>query len=536
MKYCHIAVVSCLLLFLCLTSTLATGAGQQPLDVAQIELIPLIPTANDNISIRISGEWANSCVPQGPRSSLQGDQIQIITSNPGQGCGQAVTSWNHTLSIGKLPVGFFKVTVTHSSATGTKVIGTRSFSVLPPGVGLQFYPLPQPVRLLDTRPGQTACFAPGAPLGNNVILTQQATGACTGIPADAQAIVGNTTVVNSPTISTGFNFITLYQSEAPLPTVSNLNFIENQIVPNWFTARLGSDGAFKIYSRAATHFIVDITGYYAPPRIGGMYYHPLPAPVRIFDSRPGFFACDAPGAPLSAGGTRTVMAQGFCFGGTIPHNAKAIAGNATVVNFNSSGQHYITLYPFGQQQPNVSNLNFSDNQIVPNWFTVGLSPDGKFNIYSEGSTDFVVDVSGYFSEDPFDVNGPGLLFKPLMTPVRLFDTRPGQSACQAPGAPLPDNNTISLPATGICLSETIPASAKAIEGNATVVNFISTGFHWITFYPCDVQMPNASNLNFRDNQIVPNWFVGKLTSVGTFCIFSHAATHFIVDVSGYYDL
>jgi hypothetical protein len=362
-------------------------------------------------------------------------------------------------------------------------------------------------------------------------------GACTGIPAEAQAIVGNATVVNSPTISWGLNWVTLYSSDAQQPNASNLNFTEEQIVPNGFTVKLGTDGAFNIYSRAATHFIVDVTGYYAPPSpFGGLYYHPLSAPVRLFDTRSGQLACDAPGIPLADDDTRTVTAHGFCLGATIPHNAKAIVGNATVVNSISGGANWITLYPFGTEQPNVSNLNYTEDQIVPNWFTVGLSSDGKFNVYSAASTDFIVDVAGYFSEDPLDVNGPGLLFKPLRTPVRLLDTRPGESACHAPGAPLPNDNTISLQATGICFSETIPATAKAVEGNATVVNFISTGFDWITLYPCGVLQPNTSNLNFTADQIVPNWFVTKLSPEGRFCIYSRGATHFIVDVSGYFAL
>ncbi len=536
MKYCYLAVAAILLLFLRLGFPPATALGQQPSSmIAQIGVLPASPTTNDNISIKISGEWPNACTPGDPRVSRTDDQIIIATSNPGQSCGQASTPWSHTVSIGKLPKGFYKVRVTHSLPTGSSNLGTRIFSVTSV-VGLLFHPLPSPVRLLDTRPGQPSCFNPGVSLGNAAILTQQVRGACTGIPAHAEAIVGNATIVNSPTISSGFNWITLFPSDAPQPNSSNLNFTNNQIVPNWFTVRLGPDGAFNIFSQAATDLIVDITGYYAPPHITlpGMYYHPLPSPVRLFDSRPGQVACDAPGTPLSAGGTRAVLAQGICAGGAIPSTAKAIVGNATVVNSGSTGDNFITLFPFGEQQPGVSNLNFRENQIVPNWFTVGLSHNGKFNIFSTGSTDFIVDVSGYFSEDPLDDNGPGLLFRPLMTPVRLFDTRPGESACQAPGAPLPDNNTISLPAPGVCFTETIPTTARVIEGNATVVNFISTGFNWITFFPCGVQQPLASNLNFTENQIVPNWFAGTLDNLGNICIFSRASTHFIMDISGYF--
>ncbi len=416
--------------------------------------------------------------------------------------------------------------------SGTITAGGQAHSVTQSGIGLMYYPLPSPVRLLDTRPGESACFTPGTPLGNDAVRLQEAVGACSGIPASARVITGNATVVNF--ISTGFHWITLYPSDAAQPNASNLNFSDNQIVPNNFTVGLGPDGAFKIYSHASTHFIVDITGYYAPPGQGGLYYHPLPAPVRLLDTRPGETACDAPGVPLAGDGTRTVLAHRTCLGATIPSTAKAVVGNATVVNFISSGFHWITLYPFGTAQPNASNLNFTANQIVPNAFVSGLSTDGKFNIYSHASTHFIVDVTGYFSDQAVDVNGQGLLYNPLPAPVRLLDTRPGEPGCDAPGLPLGNDATRMQTAHRTCFGAAVPPAAKAVVGNATVVNFISSGFHWITLYPFGAPEPNASNLNFTANQIVPNAFVVGLSSDGRFNIYSHASTHFIVDLTGYF--
>jgi hypothetical protein len=437
--------------------------------------------------------------------------------------------------------GFFTL-----PSTGTYIIETTSFSANETGIyslslaqgtvtgGLQYYPLPFPIRLLDTRPGETACYAPGAPLGANATRTQQARGSCSGvtIPASARAIAGNATVVNF--ISTGFQWITLYPSDASQPNASNLNFSDNQVVANSFTVGLGADGAFKIYSSASTHFIVDITGYYAPPGTGGLYYHPLPAPVRLFDSRPGESACDAPGTPLATNGTRTVLAHRTCLGATIPSSARAIVGNATVVNFISSGLSWITLYPFGTTQPNASNINYSAGQVVPNAFIAGLSSDGRFNIFSRTSTHFIVDVTGYFSDQAVDANGQGLLYNPLSAPVRLLDTRPGESACDAPGAALGSNATRAVTAHRTCFGVTIPTTAKAVVGNATVVNFISTGFNWITLYPFGATRPNASNLNFHENHIVPNAFVTGLSGDGRFNIYSSGSTHFIVDLTGYF--
>jgi hypothetical protein len=457
----------------------------------------------------------------------------------GGGCAWVASSSAPWISITSGSSGSGNGTVNYSIAantgaarSGTITIAGRTFTVNQFGVALQYYPLPAPVRLLDTRPGESGCFAPGMPLGGNSVRMQQATGACTGIPANAMAITGNATVVNFT--ATGFHWITLYPGDAQQPNASNLNFSDNQIAPNWFKVKLAPDGTFKIFSTATTHLVIDVTGYYAPPGQGGLYFHPLPAPVRLLDTRPGETACDAPGLPLGNDGMKTVMAHRSCLGATIPSSAKSIVGNATVVNFISSGFNWITLFPFGAAQPNASNLNFHENHIVPNWFEVGLSDDGRFKIYSRAATHFIVDVTGYFSNEPVDVNGQGLLYNPLPVPVRLLETRPGEAGCDAPWAPLGDNATRAQSAHRTCLGVAIPPAARSVEGNATVVNFISTGFHWITLYPFGAAQPNASNLNFTANNIVPNWFGTGLSNDGKFNIYSHASTHFIVDLTGYF--
>ncbi len=455
----------------------------------------------------------------------------------GGGCPRVLHFSNPAVNYNGRPTGIsgdFPNSADNAQSLNNSRVTVANFRVSGGGgAGLMYYPLPAPVRLLDTRLGESACNAPGVPLADQSTFTLVARGSCGGanIPANAQAVAGNATVVN---FLSGGGYVTLYPSSATQPNASNLNFTGNQIVPNSFTVGLGGDGSFKIFTSAATHFVVDITGYYAPPGAGGLYYHPLPAPVRLFDSRPGESGCDAPGAPLIQDGTRSVLAHGTCLGTTIPSSARSLAGNATVVNFISSGFHWITLYPFGAPQPNASNLNFTDNQIVPNAFVTGLSSDGRFNIYSHASTHFIVDVTGYFSDQAVDANGQGLLYNPLPAPVRLLDTRPGELGCDAPGVPLGDDATRTQTAHRTCFGVTVPPAAKAVVGNATVVNFISSGFHWITLYPSGSPQPNASNLNFTANQIVPNWFVVVLSNDGKVNIYSHASTHFIVDLAGYF--
>jgi hypothetical protein len=133
------------------------------------------------------------------------------------------------------------------------------------GAGLLYNPLPRPIRLFDTRapiPGFAACEYLNQPLLADAELVKQARITCDSItiPAAAQAVVGNGTV----TQALGDGFITLFPNGQPRPPVSNLNYVMGQTVPNAFTVGLGSDGQFRTYSLAGTHFIVDLTGYFAP--------------------------------------------------------------------------------------------------------------------------------------------------------------------------------------------------------------------------------------------------------------------------------
>ncbi|MGH9799819.1 MAG: Ig domain-containing protein, partial [Blastocatellia bacterium] len=173
--------------------------------------------------------------------------------------------------------GIFNFTVTAMDTNSC--IGTRAYTVVISGTGLQFYPLARPVRLLDTRPGASACIAPGTQIPGATSLTVPARGTCDGlnIPANAAAVTGNVTTVLS-----GGGYLTIYPSDVAQPLAANSNFAANQVLNNVFTVGLGAaDGAFKIFVTSNTDVVVDITGYYAPPGAGGLFFHPLPAPVRL---------------------------------------------------------------------------------------------------------------------------------------------------------------------------------------------------------------------------------------------------------------
>lgn len=429
------------------------------------------------------------------------------------------------LSGALLMPGAFSFTVRATDAQNC--FGERAYFIGVNGSGLLFFPLPHPVRLLDTRPGQAGCFTPNAPIQGGTARTQSARGVCEGltIPANAQAVTGNITTVES-----GGGYLTLYPSDAQQPLVANSNFNPNEILNNVFTVGLGNaDGAFKIFVTSTTNIVIDVTGYYAPPGAGGLYFHPLPKPIRLLETRGGYTGCNTPGTPIVGGVDQLQQARTTCDGATIPANALAIVGNATTVN---PGGGYLTLYPGGAARPLVASSNYSPGQIMNAPFTVGLGANGAFMIFATTNTDLVVDVLGYYSSDLSDINGVGLLFTPLPRPVRLLETRTPFIGCYAQGAPVQGGVVRTQPARGVCDGILIAPDALGIAGNATVVN---TNGGYLTFWPSNVAQPLVATSNFTAGQVFNRHFTVGLGNVdGAFKIFALQTTDLVIDVSGYF--
>ncbi len=434
--------------------------------------------------------------------------------------------------------GTFSFTVTATDNTGCT--GLRAYTVIISANGLQFYALPAPVRLLETRVGLTGCTTPGVPINANGTLTLPARTTCAGIPAAAAAVTGNITVVPS-----GPGFLTLFPSSATQPTVANSNFGTGEITNNVFTVGLGaSDGAFKIFSSATTHVIVDVTGYYAPPNTGGLYFHPLATPVRLLETRVGLTGCITPGAQLIGTGNPNadpnldLLLQGRspvaapC--NSIPATAQVLVGNATSVL--PTGGGYLTIYPSGGTRPTVASSNYAGGDVINGPFAVKLGADGKFKIYTFATTHLVVDILGYYSEDAVDANGAGLLFNPLPSLVRLLETRAGLSGCTLTGAPIVGNlanATHTQMAANFC---GLPAAAQAVVGNVSVVNTTGAGF--LTLFPANL---TTAPLVATSNYPAPatfgynrHFFVGLSPADGKFKVLTQFTTDLILDASGYF--
>lgn len=398
--------------------------------------------------------------------------------------------------------------------------------------GLMFYPLPRPIRLVDTRPGQGNCDNVGAPISGGSSLATLARIVCEGItiPSSAQAIVGNVTVINQSGLS---GYLTIYPDGQAAPLTANMIYGASGIISNNFTVGLSAGGSFDIFSERTLDAIVDVSGYFALPGTGGLYYHSLSKPVRLLDTRAGQGNCDNVVTPIQAGTSLTTAARITCEGLTIPATAQAIVGNATVIN--GSGQSgYMTIYPNGVPAPLVATIVYAPGQILSNAFTSSLDVNGQFNIFSERTIDLVADIAGYYSSEQTDANGTGLLFTPLTRPLRILDTRPGQGNCDNVGSPISGGSSISASGWLTCEGITIPNTARTLLGNVTIINSTAS-WGFLTLYPDGVAQPLAANMVYSSGIVLSNAFVmGINAGTGQYRIFSEQTIEAIIDVSGYF--
>ena len=246
-------------------------------------------------------------------------------------------------------------------------------------------------------------------------------------------------------------------------------------------------------------------------------YRPI-TPVRVLDTRSVTYH---PGK-LLANTPRTFQITGRQ---GIPAGVSAVTGNVTVVGSSAGWALYVG--PTEIAKPKSSMINFTARQVTANGVTVALSASGSLSatyISSAGATtDLVFDVTGYFTPD---VSGD--TYHP-MDPVRELDTRYGNG--------LSGKLTANTPAASALPGASgVPASAKAVSGNVTVV-----GSSRVLGCLCRAHLDECAfdiAVNFRAGEVKGNNLTVALEAPGTLWATymgpAGATTDLVFDVTGYY--
>lgn len=247
----------------------------------------------------------------------------------------------------------------------------------------------------------------------------------------------------------------------------------------------------------------------------GSTYTPV-SPTRLLDTRTG----DGAGgviAPLGAGQSIGIQSAGGDTG--VPTTATAVVVTVTAVN--PTADSFLTAYADGTSRPATSNLDFIAGQTAANLAIVPIT-DGDIDVWNKnGSTDVVVDLSGYYAPDTtagtFTSDGP----------TRLLDTRNGTGSGTI--GPLGPNSTLGLQVTNVA---GVPINATAVVLNLTAVNPTEGGF--LAVYADGTSRPATSNLNFAAGQTVANLVIVPVIN-GTVDIWNQQGnTDVVADLFGYY--
>jgi uncharacterized repeat protein (TIGR03803 family) len=315
-------------------------------------------------------------VPQGPLGYLTiwptGEgQPSVSTLNSLDGRIKA----NAAIIPAGTPNGSVSVYVTN---TTNVVIDINGYFRTANGSTLAFYPV-APCRVADTRNANGPLGGPS--LSGTVERDFPVLDSSCQLPSSAVAYSFNFTVV--PKTRAGVGYLTVWPYGQTRPVVSTLNDLTNTIVANAALVPAGTDGEIAAYATDDTDLIIDANGYFAAPGTGGLSFYPL-TPCRVIDTRHNG------GQPFT--GELTVPVETSPCGP--PPTAQGYVFNATVVPSGSLG--YLTLWPDPLQKPTVSTLNALDGAITSNMAIVP-NGDGKTDAFASGSTQLILDISGYFA-------------------------------------------------------------------------------------------------------------------------------------------
>lgn len=196
-----------------------------------------------------------------------------------------------------------------------------------------------------------------------------------GVPADATAAMLNVTVTEPEALG----FVTVYPCTDDVPTVSSVNYVAGQTVPNAVLAPFDADGAVCLFTLAAAHIVVDVNGAFSPSEVDGTVR--ALAPTRLVDTR-------TTGTPLTGNEPFELRVTGR---GGVHADATGVIVNVTVTEPAAIG--FVTVHRCGEPTPVASNLNFVAGETVANAVLAPVDADGDICIVSLVDTHLVVDVN-----------------------------------------------------------------------------------------------------------------------------------------------
>ena len=394
--------------------------------------LPEDPSSTDVVAITLSGEWSNSCKPNGSAVSVVGNDIYFTVIHdypPDIICLTVFTGWTRTETVGPLMGGTYRV---YAGLTENPFLPPLTYTymtefVVIPSDKLEYAPV-APCRIIDTRKTSTGIIGASAQRNFHVFGDGSTINAQGGNSSGCPSPFGepHAAHLNMVTVDpTGKGNLQAFPVGAGKGAGLSVNY--NTIDTNLANAGTvgtvsGSGPDISVASNfSSTHTVIDVLGYYYND--GGFYYTPVD-PCRIIDTRKeGGPICPSEKRKFRVHGSGGIIStQGGnpngCSSSTL---GEPFASHVNMIAVDPTGKGNLQAFPVGAGTGAGLSVNY--NTIDTNLANAGtvrtISGAGPAEITVSSNfscTDAVVDVLGYYYSEG------ELLYTPV-TPCRIVDTR-----------------------------------------------------------------------------------------------------------------
>ncbi|MDP1794377.1 MAG: S8 family serine peptidase, partial [Acidimicrobiales bacterium] len=205
---------------------------------------------------------------------------------------------------------------------------------------------------------------------------------------------------------------------------------------------------------------------------------------------------------------------------------RTVVLNVTLVN--STGFGYVQVGPAGQIIPGASSTLNAERagQTLANVAIVTVGPDDDIVLFTRGGGHLVVDRIGDF--------GGHQGFVPL-EPYRAYDSHCGTCGALVGGT----SRDIQITGTGPAgaVHEGVPSGGYPVSVVVSVTADTPAAYGFISAVATNINPPMpTSTANFQAGGTVTGLSVVPMSDLGRLRIYSSVATHFQVDVLGFFDL
>ena len=456
------------------TTTLSMGRHPCPVAVDA-------PTNKVYIGNRSDG---NVTVLDGANNSTQ---LVMVGADPRE---IAINHYSNQIYVANNQAGTVSVVDGATHAVSTVTVGSYPQSLAIDPVHNRVY--------VANSGSDNATIIDGSTLATTTVAVGTAPNAVDVNPITNKAYFTNLDNYGSVTMVNGSDHSTVSVLVGYLPEALALNPVTNRI----YTANQG-DGTTSVLSGANSDALQFTTI----------------TPCRVVDTRlpPSPF-----GGPAVSGGTSRSFAVPLS-GCGIPPTALAYSLNVTVVPSGPLG--YLTIWPSGEAQPQVSTLNSPDGRVKANAAIVPAGNAGAVSVFASQTTNVLIDINGYFTA-PGDQT---LQFYPL-TPCRVLDTR--YQSGHLGGPYLHGTRERDFPVLESNCQ--VPPTAQAYSMNFTAVPWQGKPLGYLSAWAAGGNQPQVSTLNNPTATVVANAAIVPVGVGGAIAVYPSQDTDLVVDINGYF--